>query len=205
MGWTSYHASYYKRDGSVDRKAECDAYFMEGLNAGQFEVLKSVMVGSVYYAAVRNLKRCVGKDEAGNRIYQDVQDAPIWAAVFLTKTDRKDYFNFCYKDMDETMGPYYFNCPLSILKLLSPTDNTSANEWRERCKAEAEQKKSPSALSNLPIGAHIRFMFGNQMTECVKYPPAYQFKRPFWYIPASGNYMPTNRIPSDYEVVGMAN
>ena len=55
MGWTSYHATYYKRNGSIDRKAECDAYFLEGLNRGHYEVLKSAVVGSVCYAAVRNL------------------------------------------------------------------------------------------------------------------------------------------------------
>lgn len=40
MGWTSYHATYYK-NGKVDRKAECDAYFMEGLNTGWYRVIKS--------------------------------------------------------------------------------------------------------------------------------------------------------------------
>ena len=56
MGWTGQHATHYKR-GTVDRKAECDAYFMEGLNAGFYNVLKSALVGSVYYAAVQNVKR----------------------------------------------------------------------------------------------------------------------------------------------------
>lgn len=201
MGWTSYHATYYKPNGSIDRKAECDAYFLEGLNAGHFRVLKSVMVGSVYYAAVQYLKRCTGKDGNGEYIYEDVQGEPVWAAVFLTQVDMKDYFNFSYKDMDESAGPCQYDCPLSILKLLSPTDSEWANEWREKCKRRAEQKKSPNALANLPIGAHIQFKIRDQVIECVKYPPSYQFKRSFWYIPASGKYMPTKRIPDDYEVV----
>ena len=96
MGWTSYHATYYKRNGSIDRKAECDAYFLEGLNRGHYEVLKSAVVGSVYYAAVRNLKRYVGRDENGNYIYEDAVNEPVRAAVFLTQTDSKDYFNFYY-------------------------------------------------------------------------------------------------------------
>lgn len=28
MGWTEYRASYFK-SGKIDRKAECDAYFLE--------------------------------------------------------------------------------------------------------------------------------------------------------------------------------
>ena len=43
MGWTSQHATHYKWLGKgidrkyvVDRKAECDAYFEEGLNRRTF-------------------------------------------------------------------------------------------------------------------------------------------------------------------------
>jgi len=41
--------------------------------------------------------------------------------------------NFGYKDMSEDMGPGYYNCPERILKLLTPTDNPTALEWREEC------------------------------------------------------------------------
>ncbi len=40
MGWTSYHATHYKPGGSIDRKAECDEYFMGGLNVGHYQILK---------------------------------------------------------------------------------------------------------------------------------------------------------------------
>lgn len=205
MGWTSYHASYYKRNGSVDRKAECDAYFLEGLNRGHYEVLKSAIVGSVYYAAVRHLKRYVGRDENGQDIYKDVVNEPVFAVVFLTQTDSKDYFNFSYKDMSEDMGPYDCDCPVSILKLLSPTDSEWALEWRERCKKRAEQKKSPNALANLPIGAEIQFKWGDDVKTLVKHPPAFQFKRPFWYCPAEHTYIPARRIPTDYTVLAATN
>ena len=178
MGWTSYHATYYKRNGSIDRKAECDAYFLEGLNRGHYEVLKSAVVGSVYYAAVRNLKRYVGRDENGNYIYEDAVNEPV-------------------------MGPCECDCPVSILKLLSPTDSEWALKWRERCRKRAEQKKSPTALSNLPVGARIRFTYGGEVKELVKHPPAYQFKRPFWYNPACHQYMSAKHIPDNYEIVSM--
>lgn len=203
MGWTSYHASYYK-NGKVDRKAECDAYFMEGLNAGWYHVVKSALVGSVYYAAVQHLKRHTDqKDEDGNRKIEDVPEnkRETWAAVFLTKTDSRNYYNFYYKDMDETVGPCEAECPVSILKLLSPTNHAWANEWRKRCYENAERKKFPNALANLPIGAVIRYTkHDGTVMELIKHQPAYQLKRPFWYHEESGTYTPSKRIKK-YEVV----
>ena len=156
MGWTSYHATHYKK-GAVDRKAECDAYFMEGLNRGCYDILKSSMVGSVYYAAVKPLKR-YSKDDDGNKIVVDIpiKEQQVFAAIFLTSTDNKDYFNFSYKDMDETMGPYKYDCPKGILNLLTPTDNEYANNWRAKCREQLEKKKNPNALSKLPVGSIIQ-------------------------------------------------
>ena len=45
------------------------------------------------------------------------------------------------KDMDETMLPFYYDCPESILKLLTPTDNKNANIWREKCRKRNKDKK----------------------------------------------------------------
>ena len=201
MGWTSYHATHYKPGGSIDRKAECDEYFMGRLNVGHYQILKSAMVGSVYYAAVKSLKRYVGKDANGKAIYENTECSPVWAAVFLTKTNTKDFFNFYYKDMSEDMFPGAYDCPLSILNLLSPTDNEHALSWRKACRLKAEQKKSPTALSNLPIGTRIQFRHGDDLVEYVKHALAYQFKRPFWYNPLKNSYIPAKRIPSDYKVV----
>ena len=38
-----------------------------------------------------------------------------------------------FKVMDEECGPYYYNCPKKILKMLSPTECKNAIEWREDC------------------------------------------------------------------------
>lgn len=203
MGWTSYHATHYKNNGTIDRKAECDAYFIDGLNAGHFRVVKSALVGSVYYAAIETLKR--GKRQQDNSyIYEDIPMAErkTWAAVFLTSVDSRDYFNFSYKDMSEDMGPCEDRCPASILSLLSPTDDEYALAWRERCRANIEKKKDPHALKNLPIGAVIRFTrHSGKVVELMKHPAAYQFKRPFWYCEKDNSYIPATRIPANYEVV----
>lgn len=153
MGWTSYRATHYK-NGKIDRKAECDAYFMEGLNSGFYKVLKSSMVGSTYYAAVKPLKK-YGADGQ----YADIpeEEQKVFAAVFLTSTNAKDYFNFSYKEMDETVGPCQQECPKAILDLLTSTKNEYANNWRNACRDNLVKKNNPSSLNKLPLGSIIQF------------------------------------------------
>lgn len=169
MGYISYCAKYYK-NGSVDRQRECDAYFMEGLNAGTYEVLKSSLRGSIYYAAVKSIKSGI-----------------VFAAVFKTSVDMKDYFNFSYKPMDESACPYYYDCPESILKLLSPTNNAFAMEWRAKCYANIAKKKDKNSLQNLPLGTKIKitlpfntkFFKEGEQTEFIK--TNRWRKRAYWY------------------------
>lgn len=157
MGWTSMHATHYKK-GKIDRKAECDAYFMEGLNRGHFNVLKSSMVGSTYYAAVQRMVKYIGKDESGEGIYEPLpeNERTTFGVVFLTSTDARDYYNFSYKDLDESYGPYSHDCPKGILDLLSPTDNEYANEWRKLCYENIAKKNNKNGLSKLPVGSIIK-------------------------------------------------
>lgn len=157
MGWTEYHATHYKK-GKVDRKAECDAYFLEGLNRGFYDVLKSSMVGSTYYAAIKPLKKSNGKNENGEYEYIDipVSEQRVFAVVFLTSVNNREYFNFAYKDMDESVGPNESNCPKGILDLLTPTTSEWANEWRKRCYDNLAQKRNPNGFNKLPVGTKIK-------------------------------------------------
>lgn len=181
MGWTSYRADHYK-NGKVDVKAECDAYY----NDDYYILVKSAMVGSVHYAAVKSK-------------HDDFKTT--YARVLLTSVDNNDYYNFAYKDLSEDMGPAERKCPMSIIKLLDPTDSKWANEWRQDCIAYAEHKKSPNNINKLPVGARIRFNRGNDEITLVKCAPAYQFKRNWWLIEGRNNYFPANRIPLEYEVL----
>lgn len=162
MGWTSYRATHYKptKNGrlTIDRKAECDAYFLEGLNSGYYEVLKSAMVGSTYYAAVKPLKKYGGKDANGNDVHIDIQENEqrVFAAIFLTSTDMTDYYNFSYKDMDESCGPHQTDCPKGILDLLTPTESEWANEWRKACYENLQKKKDKNSLGKLPVGTILK-------------------------------------------------
>ena len=142
MGWTEYHASYYK-NGKVDRKAELDAMYNWEDENRKVEVLKSSMVGSTYYAAVKSCNKTNGYER-------------VCAAVCLTSTNAKDYYNFAYKDMDETCGPYKYDCPKGILDMLTPTDNEYALQWRQACRDNLAQKKNPNGFNKLPVGTVIK-------------------------------------------------
>lgn len=205
MGWTSYHATHYDKRGCVDRKAECDGYFEEGLNRGHYKVMKSAMKGSVYYAAVKTLVCYAGKDENGESVYAPLpeNEQRVLAVVILTSVDCKDYFNFSYKDMDESMGPCYYDCPKAILDLLSATDSEYALKWRGKCWERINKEKEGFSLSKLPVGTVIRFKLGEAVIELMKHPAAYQFKRPFWYDAEINCYYSAKRIPANFEVVRM--
>lgn len=146
MGWTSYNAKYYNAKGQIDRVAECKDILTEinGPN-GSWIPLKVIAKGRTVYAAVKRIK-------PDGTTY-------VFASVILTSTNLKDYYNFSYKDIDESCGPCESECPASILNILSPTENQYANEWRERCRQNIQKNKeylkSPESLSNLPIGSVI--------------------------------------------------
>ena len=207
MGWTEYSATYYHRSGEVDRKRECDAYFMEGLNKDHFLVRKSRMVGSVYYAAVTPLLR-VKTDNCGNHL-KDADDHYVYeripvgeqetiGVVLLTATrERGEYF--AYKPMDETVGPMYYHCPKSILNLLTPTENKWALEWRDKCYENASKPK----LGKLPIGTKIEFELNGHKYRLAKMAPAYQFKTPWWMVAnaAEAKYFPRKKIPDNFIVL----
>ena len=194
MGWTSYHATHYK-NGKIDRKAECDAYWVEGLNADHFEIVKSAMVGSVYYAAIKCLKKYMGNDDNGNSMYVDIPEdqRETFGVVFLTATDAKDYFNFAYKDISEDMGPFESKCPIGIINALSPTTNKNALAWRTRCIENAHKKKNDVA-----IGTMIEFEdYDGNTVRLIKRSPAYQFKTAWFEIVGKHMYFQKKRIPWD--------
>ncbi len=152
MGWTGTVASHY-RNGRVDVKAELDEQF----TWAKWRVIKSSIVGSTYYAALEEV---------------DALERNVVAVVVLTSTRKADGCNFFYKDICETSGPSEAKCPLSILKLLSPTDSEWANTWREQCLEYHEKKKmtkaDPNSLKNLPVGSKIRVVVNFSTTSGLK-------------------------------------
>ena len=101
-------------------------------NPHTYRVLNSAFVRlREYYAAVE-------------QVHKETGERRVWAAVIKVTMGRSKYddCNFCWKDMDESMGPYYTNCPERILKLLTPTEHEYAIKWRAQCWAKIEAKKA---------------------------------------------------------------
>lgn len=153
MGWTTYHATHRKANGDIDRKAECDGLW----DSEFYEVVKSTMVGKVYYAAITQTATV----ERGSTILIPETERRVFGVVVLTSVDSKDYYNFGYKEMTESMGPGYYDCPKSILNLLTETDSEYALEWRRKCIAESDKKARGRAkttrLRDLPLNSVIAF------------------------------------------------
>lgn len=135
MGWTSVTAKNYYKNGTVNRKAECDEHFKK--YPDDYEVIRSTLYGSYYYAAIRMLR-------------QETQ--PVVGVVALTKAKTTAKYNFCFKLISEDMEPADTRCPDVILNLLSETDSVSANRWREACR---EYNRKKRILDEYHMGTRI--------------------------------------------------
>lgn len=114
------------------------------------EVLKSTVRSNVYYAACR--------------IHGPETDHRVTAIVCLIKWQpaARDDMIFGYKDMDERMGPYNWDCPASILDLLTPTDHQHALEWRAKCRQNLAltTRRKPSEGDTIILPEPINFSDG---------------------------------------------
>ncbi|SFI01582.1 DUF6927 domain-containing protein [Modicisalibacter xianhensis] len=146
----------------ADRKAYLDENY--STKDGSQTVLKSSFVGSTYYAAIKIKRPGEAPDQAPFEY--------TLGAVIKTSSMQGE---FCYKSMDETMGPHESQCPMSILKLLSPLEELEqlgvvvgtslkyAGEWRERCRKHAESKKQRARLKagdRIKLPYSVRFVGG---------------------------------------------
>lgn len=105
-------------------------------------VLKSTVRSGAYYAACQN--------------YDATGAGDPFAIICLVRWNprARDGYVFAYKDMTETAGPYYYDCPASILDLLGPPGNDHAAEWRAKCRQQlaltSRRKPRPGDILVLP-------------------------------------------------------
>lgn len=104
MGWTSI-----KHSGDIIKDLKKCIIGSDK----NFEILEHSIKSNVIYLAVKNKIKNV-----------------ILAEIVLYNIKNGEIF---FKDMSEFEGPYYYGCPKKIIKLLSPTDNEYALEWRKKC------------------------------------------------------------------------
>ncbi|AVL51236.1 hypothetical protein CEP88_00305 (plasmid) [Roseobacter denitrificans] len=90
--------------------------------------------GSVWYLAVEVTLKTGTAEPHGYTV--DALRRYVFAAVILTRRAQGEW---CYKDMEESMGPCEAQAPHKLLDLLSPTTKDYALAWRERCKASARR------------------------------------------------------------------
>ena len=134
MGWTGvymyepYYENFRDGKGGFNRKEFLDAEFSGHNEVHKWEILKSSMVGSTYYAAIKRTNLLT-------------EFSHVYGMVALTSCENNWFY---YKDMSEDMGPCKYDCPENILSLLSETDIEYALEWRKQCR-EARLNKAYKA------------------------------------------------------------
>lgn len=64
--------------------------------------------------------------------------------------------------LTETMGPYHYDCPASILDLLGPPGNEHAANWREACRARLAltSRRKPRPGDMLVLAEPLMFTDG---------------------------------------------
>lgn len=78
-------------------------------------------------------------------------DRSVYGVVFLMRYIRgEERFNWGYKSISESCGPVETGCPARILELLTPTEDPSSIEWREKC-------RNTTKLSMPRVGVAVRF------------------------------------------------
>ncbi|MFW6281228.1 MAG: hypothetical protein ACOC1O_00310 [bacterium] len=60
------------------------------------------------------------------------QDRKVFGALNLWRYSKKNN-ELMVKTIDESMGPYYYDAPAKLLKMLTEPVNVSAHNWRVHC------------------------------------------------------------------------
>lgn len=92
--------------------------------------------------------RYVDHSSTGNELYvvmRNNADDGQFIMCCRLKGGKQDGWG--YKDMDESMGPFMYNCPERILKQ-STCQHEHSIEWRERCRMIRKEKNEVGKLLN---------------------------------------------------------
>ena len=149
MGWT------YTSMG----RGQAGDYFKRMLTNDTEERTTELLSGAFrgfreYYGAVKTTVKKTG-------------ESYVWGFCAMVDWRKNDAFNFGYKDMDETMGPYMFNCPNTILDLLTdtPHDNESSREWRKACRERNASILKPKDGDVIRLKNPMTFKGGWELQE----------------------------------------
>lgn len=91
-------------------------------------------------------------------VYEQKNDGGRFIMLFLIQ-ERKGEAG--YKDIDESMGPYYFDCPLSLLDLAEPRAEGITGEWRTAVRnAHAHVRNQRRLTRHLQVGDQVTLRVG---------------------------------------------
>jgi hypothetical protein len=106
--------------------------------------------------------KCVRKSTVGNHlwtIWERKEDGHKFIVLFLLARDRG---NWGYKDMTESMHPYYYDCPLSFLDEVP----VASEDWREGViNHHSAEKNRRRMLKSLTVGKTVRLKQGYKPSE----------------------------------------
>lgn len=119
MGWMTMHRE----------KGQTDMEFFQRQVGDDYQVLETGRSGRAIYLAVRH------------------PQGYVFGMVCLFHLAPRSYYNFGYKDMDESTGPYEDNCPEKVYRHLTPLEemphvNEYSRDWRERVEANLAAKRA---------------------------------------------------------------
>lgn len=95
----------------------------------EYIVLEHCMIGSVLYAAVEQVR------------YPDLPEAQSHVFAVVVNTLRIGS-ELSWKCIEESMGPYHYDCPTSIIDRLGEPTTGYAQTWRDNCRKRALRNAS---------------------------------------------------------------
>lgn len=153
MGWLIYNHTPASIRDEIARLCTWES------EAGRGYPVHISQKGNVWYAAVRN-EITGGTSNGPGDFVRDATGGYTFAAVFLT---RREGGGWGYKDMDETMGPREAQAPIKLIDLLSPTNSQWAQDWRQRCRANAALAARPLKPGDvIRLEQPLRFTDGSE-------------------------------------------
>ena len=150
----------------------------------------------------------MSKTGIGYAAVKDKKTEQVWGMVVDIKIEGD---TFSYQMTPESKMPENKECPIDILKKLTPTNDPNALKWRDVCYEAYHELKHKQTLNKLPLGTAIQFINTadtfiinfhevkkGQTVELIKKRVGC-LKESAWYM---GNIRWTKEIPRGYEVSG---
>lgn len=121
MGW-SFRKDSTRKELIADRIREQNAHNKDGEVGGKFTVLAHAARGNVLYKVVS---------------ITDLEGKEIERFIAIDLLGKEKGYGWGYKDLSESMHPYYYTCPLKYLDMVPPEKYPgSVNvDWRKEVRA----------------------------------------------------------------------